>query len=393
MSNSVNLTRIASRSIAGGNAPLPGRGEDAKKEADKYKPVTEATVVRRTIPVTTPSEPQDEPEPVAATTPDATAEKDRHTKWREAQEAKRAARTAAGLEAAAKRQGFAKELLAKGDLAGASRALGIPASELVTLVNQAAMGMAPEPAKVTPPTPEEQRAADETAFRAEMKAFRAEQESYRNAQAMTSFVEKSIRPVLADKDAYEMIHAAGAEDIETYAYRYMNQHYYDTSEKDAAGKIAKPGEVLNAKDVLDAIEENLVKAQEAAATKMRGIKKLSKHFAPLGEELAGAVVEGVTVEEAGSTSLTSARRARIAQAIQEEAAEGVAEAAELGAAETPEPATDPAQPKIVRQPAVGGNLRVTKVAGGRLTAAEKVARARAEEAAEARAALFKGGKK
>lgn len=395
---SVNLTRIATNSLNGGHAPLPGSGESAKKEADKYKPITEATVTRRTIPTTDfkPVEADGDPEAAANEAPavEAPAEKDRHAKWREAQEAKRKARADASAEAAAKRQGLARELLGKGDLAGAAKALGISPPELVTLVNHAAMGMKPEEAAPKPLTPEEQRTADEKSFREEMKAFRAEQESYRNQQAMTSFVEKSIRPVLADKDAYEMIHAWGAEDIETYAYRYMNQHYFDTSEKDAAGKIAKPGEILNAKDVLDAIEANLLNEHVATLERARALKKVSKYFAPVGGAAAEETgAEAPPEDTAGSTSLTSARRARIAAAIADEEAANAP--AELGAVQEPPapPAGNPVQPKIVRPAAADGNLRAPKLVGARMSAAEKIARVRREEEEAARAALLRGARR
>ena len=385
----INLTRIASPSMKGGAAPLPGSGESAKKEAGKYAPVTEHTVVKRTIPVTDPVE-VDEPEteaPAPVKPADAAAEQTRHEKWKAAQAEKKAATEAAKLETLAKRQGLASVLLSKGDLPGAAKALGIPASELVTLVNQAAMGLKPEPSVEKPLTPEEQRAKDEAAFREEMKVFRKEQEDYRNTQAMTGFIEKSIRPILADKDAYEMIHAAGAADVETYAYRYMNEHYYATSEKDAAGKIVKPGEVLEAKDVLDAIEENLVKAAEATLARQRAVKKLGKHFAPpaaLGEE-GGAPVTEVAP---GATALTGSRRAQIAQALAElEAGAGTEEPAAEVEEEEASPVGNPAAPKIVRTPIGGGNVRAVALMRGRLTPAEKIARARAEEEAAARASL------
>ena len=384
----VNLTRISTKSLAGGHAPIPGSGEAAKKDIAKFRPITEHTEVKRTIPVTDFKPADWEPEAEAEATPPAAeaAEKTRHEKWKAAQEAKRTSRAAASVEAAAKRQGLAKELLAKGDLPGAAKALGLPVSELVTLVNQGAMGIKPEAETPKVLTPDEQRAADDASFKAEMKAFRAEQAEYRNAQAMASFLDKEIRPVLADKDAYEMIHAAGASDIETYAYRYMNQHYYDTSEKDAAGKITKPGEILVAKDVLDAIEANLVTQAEATVERNRGLKKLSKHFAPA----AGAVAQdlGADLDKAGSTSLTPTRRARIAAAMAEELAAAGAGPGEEEEESEPEAAVNPVQPKVVRPAQAGANVRAPHLVGGRLTPAQRVAAARAEEEAAARASLF-----
>lgn len=361
--NGVNLTRIASPSLRGGAAPLPGSGESAKKEAGKYTAVTEHTTVKRAIPVTDyepPEAEEPEAEPGAVVKPaDAAAEDSRHEKWRAAQATKKATTDAVKLETLAKRQGLASVLLGKGDLTGAAKALGIPASELVTLVNQAAIGLKPEPEKPKELTPQEKLDADRTAFAKEMQEFRDEQKRDRNARAMQSFLDSDIRPVLADKDAYEMIHAAGAADIETYAYRYMNAHYAETAKKDEnGGVIPGTGEVLKAKDVLDAIEENLVTAAEASLARQRDVKKLGKHFAPRD---AAAVVESA----AGSTALSDSRRARISAAM-----------AALGAEDVEEPEPEPeVPPKIVRAPA-GGNIRATALTRGRSAVADRIARAR-----------------
>jgi hypothetical protein len=374
----INLTRIATRSLAGGHAPLPGMGEAAKTDVAKYKPVTEHTVVKRTIPVTDYKPHEDDAEPEAVAKPaDAAAEKDRHTKWREAQEAKRTEKMAADLDAATKRQGLAKELLAKRDLGGAAKALGIQVSELVTYVNEGAMGMKPEPEVVKPPTPEEAFKAEQAAFRKEMSDFKAEQIASNNSRNMAGFIEANFRPLLADKDAYEMIHASGSADVEAYAYRYMNEHYFETSEKDEAGKIVKPGEVLNAKDVLDKIEESLTANAEAAVTRQKGVKKLAKHFVPSGEV---AQTLGAGTGEASSTALTGSRRAQIDAAMSAlllEAGPGETEE------EEPEPeaaiAAKPAKADPVKPVRTGGpvtNIRGTHVLAGRGTVSDRVARAR-----------------
>lgn len=382
----INLTRLASASLKGGHAPLPGSGESAKTENAKFKPITEHTVVKRTIPVTDYKPPgQEEPEVVEPAADPAAIEATRHEKWKAAQEAKRTARVAQAEAAAKARQATASELLRKQDLPGAAKALGIPVSELVTLVNHGAMGIKPEETLAKEQTPQEKFEADQIAFRKEMADFKAEQVAHNNARAMASFIEANLRPVLADKDAYEMIHAAGATDIETYAYRYMNEHYFETSEKGESGKIVKPGEILNAKDVLDAIEENLVKNAEATVERNKGLKKLAKHFAPVGGDVAAEDL-GAELTKAPSSGLNDARRAQIAKAMAEELA---AAQGSLTAEEEPEqPVADgTAQATPVR--AGGANIRAIRP--GRLTAAEKLAKVKADEAAEARAALFGKG--
>jgi hypothetical protein len=128
-----------------------------------------------------------------------------------------------------------------------------------------------------------------------------------------------------------------------------------------------------------------VKQQIATLERARAVKKVSKYFAPVGgDDAAQSIAEAGehASEAAGSTTLAPARRARIAQAI----SELEAEAAPSEAAAVP-PAGDPAAPKIVRPPAAWANIRAQLRNGGRLTAAEKVARVRAEEEAAARASL------
>ena len=74
------------------------------------------------------------------------------------------------------------------------------------------------------------------------------------------------------------------------------------------------------------------------------------------------------------------RRALISQVMAELEAGAVAEEpAAVVEAEPEEPAGNPAAPKIVRAPA-GGNIRATALTRGRLTPAERIALARAEEA-------------
>jgi hypothetical protein len=407
MSNGpINLTRIASNSLQGGHAPLPGNGEAAKKDAVKYRPVTEFTETKRTIPVTDykPAGATEEPEPntTAPAADDKPAEKSRHEKWKEAQEAKREKRQAEKSEWAVKSQSLAKSLLAKGDLAGAARALGIPASELVAQVNSAAMGMKPEPEKPKQLTPQEKFEADRAALQAEMKAFREEQAAERNTKAMTSFIEKSIRPVIADKEAFELIHQAGVEDIETYAYRYMNDHYFETSEKDENGVITKPGEILDAKKVLDAIEQALLDEATKTVERTKGVKKLSKYFAPpaaaveagapVAQTLGGAPGGEVTddAQEPQPRGLSPSWRARVHGAMAEMEAERLAAGGSPQAPEAevvePPPAGNPAAPKIVRTGPLT-NLRAPKLNGGRPTMAQRLAEIRAAEEADARRAL------
>jgi hypothetical protein len=385
MSNSINVNRIATPSIQGGAVPLPGRGEDAKKNGDKYKPVTEHTTVKRVIPVTdyVPPGADEEPESPAAVAPatDTPAVQDRRARWEASQKAKREARQQAAIDEAKKNEPLAREALRRGDLAAVAKALNMTVPEYLAYTNQGALGIKPEVDKPKELTPAEQFEADKAKFSKDMADFRAEQAAERNQRAMSSFIEKDIRPVLADKDAYEMIHATGAADIETYAYRYMNEHYVKTSERDEAGNITKPGEILNAKDVLDTIEENLVKAAEATAAALKSRKKLAKHFAAPNAE--AATEEAAEPEEPAVTAINAARRARIeaARKAMEADEELTAEPAQLGAAESA--IIDPEPAKVVKP----GGANVRALRGVKLTPAQRVEAARQEEE-EARKKLF-----
>lgn len=371
----VNLTRAPTSGASGGHAPASGYGEAAKKDVAKYAPINEHTVVKRAVAPTgyVADESETSAEPAK---PEPAAEKDRRTKWREEQDAKRAKRDTDRTEQLSKRQGLAGVLLKKGDIAGAAKALGLSIPDFVALTNNAAMGVKPESEKPKELTPAEAFEAERKSFREEMQTFRNEQAAERNTRAMTSFIEDTLRPVLADKDAYELCHAAGIVDIETAAYQYMNQHYFDTSEKDEAGNITKAGEILDAKTVLDSFEKTLYDEQVATLERVKGIKKVAKYFAPAGD--AGVADEAAPAKPDPAISNPNVAR-RVAAAMAEMAAEGTeAAVAVLGApvAEVAAPAGDPAAPRVVRAP-LGGNVRAVRTTGGRLSVQDRLAAARA----------------
>lgn len=366
---SANITRMPSPTAAGGNAPLPGNGEAAKADAAKFKPVTEHTAVKRAIPVTDYAGPAVD-EPVAETpVVETPAEPTRHQKWLQQQKEKREARDAGRAERATKAQALAADLLKKGDLPGAAKALGLPVSELVTLTNQAAIGVKPED-PVKPLTAEEQRAADEAKFKADRLAFENEQRQWRLDRDVRDYVAANISPVLADKDAFEMIHNVGAESVSAYAYDYMNRHYQATGEK------------LAAKDVLETIEQQMYDSHVAVLEKAKTLKKVAKLFAPaVSEEDTSAAAEPVS--RADNSPLSLARRKLIGAHLAE--AEAAEEEPELVASVAPvRPSGVPVAEPTTSADAGKRDPSLRRVVGGvrPLTARDRIEKARREEAEE-----------
>lgn len=298
MSNTnFNVTRMPLSGARGGQQPASGPGQTHKQHStDKTTPLTESTATTRTLaPLTRydadlgiavpidPSETQEDPAGAPGGT--KTADPDRHAKWKEQQAAKKAERETARTEKAATSQLLAKDLLAKGDLVGAAKTLGMTPAELSTLVTHATLGMPTKPEEPKKLSPEEQRVADETKFKEDRLAFEKEVREYNRNKDVTSFIEKNIAPELQNKDKYEMIHAASdIPKISAYVYEYMNQHYLETSGKNEDGSF-KPGEVLKASDILESIEETMYKAHVQSLERAKKIKKVSSYFAPPKEEV------------------------------------------------------------------------------------------------------------
>lgn len=214
---------------------------------------------------------------------------DRHTAWKAEQAAKRAEREQKKSEKQVQNQLLAKDFLQKGDLAGASNALGISPSDLIALVSNGALGIKPE---VKTKTPEEIRTEEEAKFRADRLAFEKEQREWKYQQTAQSYIKDNISPVLVDKDSFEFIHQYDVKQIENYTYEYMNEHY------------RKTGEVLNAKDVLETIENEMYNSHVASLEKARGIKKVAKYFSPQEEQLDGTEEEQESVRKPAAREIS-----------------------------------------------------------------------------------------
>ena len=211
-----------------------------------------------------------EPEPVKPADPAAPSRRDA---WKAEQDKIKAERAAKSAKALEERQPLAREFLKKGDLAGAAKALGMTPAEFREYAQNVLLTM-PTPDKEL--TPEQKREADEKAFRESQEAFRKEQEAWRFQVTAENYIRDNIRPVLADKEAYEFISQQAPGSVEAYIYRFMNDHYVKTQE------------TLNVKDVADTVELELEKAAVATFERNKGLKKFAKVLKP---ERAVAEVE------------------------------------------------------------------------------------------------------
>lgn len=211
---------------------------------------------------------------------------DRRSAWQSQQAEERAARDARSRNRTAESQTLAKDFLKKGDFAGAAKVLGVSPTELRDLMTNASLTI-PTPDK--PLTPEQQREADEKAFRDDVKKFREEQEQFRTTTIAQHFIDKEIIPVLADTAKYEFLNARRAAEpgvVEAFIYKFMNDHYQKTFDRTKG-----TGEKLNPADVAEVMEQQMEQAYVRTIQKLKGIKKVSKYF---GREEAAAEEQSQT---------------------------------------------------------------------------------------------------
>ena len=225
------------------------------------------------------------PEPKAEAAKPEPGKPTRHDQWKAEQKAAREAREAKTAKKTVETQALARDFLKKGDLVGSAKALGMSPAEFREYAQNVLL-TAPTPDKEL--TPEQKRAADEEAFRAEVKTFKAEQEAFRNQTIRSSYIKDKIAPVLADAEKFEFIHNEGLEKMGAYIYDFMNAHYGKTKEE------------LSASDVAEEIEKQLEANFTASVEKARKMKKAAKYFRteePEAEPAPALAVEESNEEE------------------------------------------------------------------------------------------------
>lgn len=199
-------------------------------------------------------------------TPSKSSSEERQAKWKAEQADKKLARQDQQTKLAADKQALAKDMLFRGDLAGAAKALGMTPTDLATYVDNARLQIVNKETKEIL-SPEQMRAKEDADYRQERKNFEQDQANFKYHVIKTGYIKDNIAPAIADKDKYEFIHKQGADKIQDYMYEYMNKHFQET------------GEALNAADIADAIEEQMVQSYTSSLEQLRGMKKVSSFFA------------------------------------------------------------------------------------------------------------------
>jgi hypothetical protein len=263
------------------NGQTQGQGSTITRKAD-------APVVRNIAPLTDYNpetgmrEIRSEEPPVVEKKDTKTSSEERQAKWKEEQAEKKLARQEQANKRAAEKQSLARELLFKGDLAGAAKALDMSPTDLATYVDNARLAI-PNKKEEVVLTPEQIRAKEDADWKAERKAFEQEQAAWKYSRIKSDYIKDKIAPALADKDKYEFIHKQGADKIQDYIYEYANKHFQET------------GEELNPADLADAIEEQMVESYTASVKKLREMKKMAQFFTK--EEQEEMAEEEAKVEE------------------------------------------------------------------------------------------------
>lgn len=229
---------------------------------------------------------------------------ERHQAWKAEQEKKQAERQEAAHQKAVKRQATARDLLQKGDLVGAAKALGLSPQEFALYAQNAMLSI---PTKEKELSPEEKKAREELQYKEALEAKVREFDEFRIKTNVDAFIKDKIAPVLADKDRFELINK-NVDKATQAIYHFMDEHYKSTQTFNNETGKWEGGDVLDVVDIAESIEQELEKAAIEAIESSRKIKKLEKLFAnkepkrkveveeqpeqePEREELADAQVE------------------------------------------------------------------------------------------------------
>jgi hypothetical protein len=209
----------------------------------------------------------------------------RHQAWKAAQEAKKEQGAQAKAAQKAKSQALAADYLRQGNVHKASEALGLSVPEFITLTQNAALGIAQEPKKLSP---EEQKAKDEADYRASRDTRLQELERRDYFNTAHNYIRENIDPVFtAEKYPLLTQQKENLANVKMGVYEYLNKHFVDTMKKDESGKIIpNSGEVLSVEDILDTLEGQYEDAVKSTLEKAKGIKKFETYFAKQVREAA-----------------------------------------------------------------------------------------------------------
>ena len=152
---------------------------------------------------------------------------------------------------------------AKKDPTAIARALGMDPTEFLRQYQNSMFNIPSEPDKPKEETLEERMSRYEQERRAEKEELLRMQ----SHNIRTNYIQSKILPVIqADLDKYELINSNGVEQSASFIYDLMDAHYRNT------------GEELNAADVAEEMENQLMKEFESRIEFTKNVKKLKKHF-------------------------------------------------------------------------------------------------------------------
>lgn len=115
--------------------------------------------------------------------------------------------------------------------------------------------------------PQEQMKQRFEQYEQERKREREEHETFKAQTIRQNYISTKIMPIITgDPDRFELLNYNNAELSASYMYDLMDAHYRQT------------GEEWSAQDVAEAYENELQKELEDKLSKIRGVKKFSKHF-------------------------------------------------------------------------------------------------------------------
>jgi hypothetical protein len=163
----------------------------------------------------------------------------------------------------ARRLSSSKDALLKGDIDAVAKSYGMTKSEYIDYINRGIMSM---PEKEL--TPEQQKTRNEEAYRAKADRVEKELAEMTRRTDIKEYVMDHITPViLENKENYKfLLHNEERKNVELFVYQYINEHYQQT------------GKTLNAKDVLDGMEDELWNDFETKGNFAKETERGKKYF-------------------------------------------------------------------------------------------------------------------
>jgi len=150
-----------------------------------------------------------------------------------------------------------------------AKALGMDPTEFLRRFQNEMFSIPNEEIKKEPPTVDERLQS----YEQERQAERAAAANYQSEMTRMNYINTKILPAIkGDTEKYQLLNHNNVETSAGFIYDMMNDHFKRT------------GEELNAEDVAEEMENQLMNEFEEKINSVRKIGKFSKHFKTLEEE-------------------------------------------------------------------------------------------------------------